>query len=212
MTEAVRVLVVFVSFAGIGALVGIFERGYIVPRRWIGGWMLGNAIALFFLGAGNLSHLSKPLTWQDLGLACGALVQLVYLAGLWYWYGTPAGRAHAALMRASEAERPAEAPSLTEVGRRVNHIAVGMLAFFLILLVMWLVGGYFVTIVNSSLCAYRNGLAEDVAQGDHYLNDRDPSTGRLLHPGPIVGVPRATLLHNLQVQKDRLATLHGLRC
>lgn len=104
-----------------------------------------------------------------------------------------------------------EPTPLAEIEARQRRLNIKSTMQFAIALVVVLVIAGLEIQTRQALCTFTGNLGRTVDQTDHYLNDRDKH-GRLVHPGPILGVPRATMLQNLKNQKRAHNSLKGLHC
>lgn len=220
LSEVLRVFVVFVCFANLGVMIGLFERvgKFFVPKTGMRTLFVGNAIVIGAVGVGNILHLRSPLVSVSYGVAIGVTLQLAALGGLWYWYGTEEGVAHSGRMvdsikemnDARSAEETGETTDDQRLDRRLRALTLGMLFLFGNALVSIVVVGYFVIVTHTSLCTFRNDLAGRVETSQLVL--AQPGNG-----GKIVNVfglkvPRAEIVTQVKSQQSALRSLNGLRC
>lgn len=107
MNEAVRVAVVGLAFANVGFVVAIYGRIglYLVPRAPMRFAMAANMGIMAVIGLSNLGHIHRPIVWTSWALLVCLAVKGAGLLGLFEWYGTEEGKAHAETVRRSVAER-----------------------------------------------------------------------------------------------------------
>jgi hypothetical protein len=95
--------------------------------------------------------------------------------------------------------------------QRYRKLMAGVIVAAAIGLFAITVIGLFAYVTRQSLCTFRADLQHRYDQTSEYMFARYPD-GRLMHPGPVVGVPRATIIRNLDGQRRTLASLSELHC
>lgn len=228
MSELVRGLIVFLAMANVGALLGLFlEVGrYFVPPAQVRGLFVASAGVMVAVMAGTLHRLHQPIHWWTVLLGFCVLAEDILLASLLMWFRGEEGGGYLRAMRAgpqARHERRAGESATERVVRRLVYWVVGL---YSITLVVAVVVGFITVQTHRTLCTFDNDLAARVAAAElsyetsrQYVFGRDPATGRLLHPGPILGFPRSVVVANLRQQHTALVnqirahdSLGGLNC
>jgi hypothetical protein len=98
--DLLRVFTVFACTLDVGAIVVLYTRigRWFLPKLWMRGMMVGMLLILAGIATGSYARLGEPVKWWNVLLSAGAATVGVAFVGLYHWYGTEAGRAHAAKM------------------------------------------------------------------------------------------------------------------
>lgn len=213
--DIVRWLVIFACYLNVGAMVLLFQRvgRFFVPSTWMRLLAVGNAVVMVAIAVIIGSHLGHAIAWKHALLAVGAVAELVALVGLWHWYGTTTGRAHAAWVLRREMV-PSPADGAIDLPARVRHLGVAMFALYTIALLVGLVVLVVVVRMHSALCSYRSDLGDRASAGQAQIErGHDYVFGNKAehlppHPGVVFGLSHAQVLANLAAAQKTVDSQH----
>lgn len=104
MTDAVRLLTIFMCCANIGVLLALYQRvgRSFLPRLWMRMLMVASVVWLATTATAAYARFGQPLSWRTPFYTLAAALELASFVGLYRWYGTPAGLKHSERMKREE--------------------------------------------------------------------------------------------------------------
>jgi hypothetical protein len=97
MSDVIRWITIYACLLDIGVILALYQRigKAFVPHIFMRLLMIGAVLKLLALLAMSHAELGTALMWWGWLFLLAALLDLASFAGLYWWYGTPKGRAHA---------------------------------------------------------------------------------------------------------------------
>ena len=97
MSDTVRWLTIYACLLDIGVILALYQRvgKAFVPHVFMRLLMIGAVLKLTAILAMSHAQLGQALMWWGWLLLAAVLIDLTAFIGLFWFYGTPRGRAHA---------------------------------------------------------------------------------------------------------------------
>lgn len=94
--DVARWVVIFGCAGSLGFMAALYQKvgKLVIPSAWIRCLVVSNIGFMLILALGLHSRLGYPLTWRTPAFGVFVMMQLVGEAGIYWWYGTEAGREH----------------------------------------------------------------------------------------------------------------------